>query len=69
MRNFLIGRFLPVWAKETVLKENEALRRENAALKHRICEQQWYIRGMHNALRYSRRPKVDKKQADWEDSK
>ena len=47
MKKWLVERFLPMWAKETVLAENRQLRRQNDLLEHRIREQECYIRGLH----------------------
>ncbi len=51
MKKWFLDRFLPLWAKETVLRDNkkltlalEELRRENDNLR---C----YIRGLHKGLR------------------
>ena len=46
MKNYLLQRFLPMWAKETVLRENRALRRENRLLNARVRELESYIRGL-----------------------
>jgi len=51
MKNWLWERFLPMWAKQTLWKERNALEQENHRLKGRIRELESYIRGMHRALR------------------
>lgn len=51
MKDWLILRFLPVWAKETVVAENRALRRENETLKQTIRQLECYIRGLHRGTR------------------
>ena len=43
----LIDRYLPMWAKETVLRENRALQEKNRALSARVRELESYIRGVH----------------------
>lgn len=55
MKKWLTDKFLPMWAKETVVRENRCLRealeksrRENAQLRS-------FIDGMTHALRTSRR--------------
>ena len=48
---WLQERFLPMWAKETVLWENRQLRKENGDLLRRLREKEAYIKGMHKALR------------------
>ena len=47
MKNYLIQRFLPMWAKETVLRENRELQRKNRELTARVRELESYIRGVH----------------------
>ena len=54
-KQWLITRFLPVWAKETLLKEYDKLLRENAALKAKIKEQEAYIDGLQVGIRNQRR--------------
>ena len=46
MKNWLVMRFLPMWAKETVWRENRQLRKENRQLSRKIRELEIYIRGM-----------------------
>lgn len=46
MRKWLINRFLPMWAKQTVLQENRQLWRENKQLHRQVRELRCYIRGM-----------------------
>ena len=49
MKGWLIDQFLPMWAKETVLRDNRALRRENRQLTARVRELESYIRGVKAA--------------------
>lgn len=51
MKNWLMERLLPMWAKETLLADNRALRRENAWLRQQNREKNAYIRGLHKGLR------------------
>ena len=51
MKKWLIQRFLPIWAKETVLRENRALQKENRQLNDRIRLLESYIRGLHRGSR------------------
>lgn len=46
MKDWLLHRFLPLWAKETVLGENRRLQAENHQLVCRVRELESYIRGM-----------------------
>ena len=49
MKRWLIDRFLPMWAKETVLRDNRALYRENRRLSARIRELESFVRGVRAA--------------------
>ena len=51
VKKWLTERFLPLWAKETVLRDNRLLRAENDALRQKISEMECYIRGLHRGLR------------------
>ena len=51
MKKWLTERFLPMWAKETVMRENRQLWLENEALRQKISEMECYIRGLHRGLR------------------
>ena len=54
MKKWLYDRFLPMWAKETVLLENKQLHRENQKLRQENEKLSAYIRGVslgHRALR------------------
>lgn len=51
MKNWLIKTYLPLWAKETVLRDNRQLRAENADLQRKLRELESYIRGIHMGLR------------------
>lgn len=55
MRKWLIDRFLPMWAKETVLAENKHLRKENRHLQEKLRQQEAYIEGMQVGLRAVKR--------------
>ena len=46
MKHWFLERFLPMWAKETVLKDNRQLRRDNRALQLQIDRLESYIRGL-----------------------
>lgn len=54
-KNWLINRFLPMWAKETVLRDLKSTREENEVLRHKIAELEAYIQGMHNGMKNQRR--------------
>ena len=55
MRKWLIDRFLPLWAKETVLAENRHLRQENRRLQDKLQQQEAYIQGVQAGLRAVKR--------------
>jgi len=57
MKKWLIEEFLPMWAKETVLSDNRALRRENRRLRRKNRTLQAYIRGMRAGVRLRREEK------------
>lgn len=55
IRQRLIDSFLPMWAKETVLQENRALRLENDELKRKLEIRDAYIGGVETGIRAFRR--------------
>jgi hypothetical protein len=54
-KNWLINRFLPMWAKESVLKELKSTIEENEVLRQKITELEAYIKGMHTGMKNQRR--------------
>lgn len=54
-KRWLIERFLPAWAKETILKENEELRQSVAELRQKLNERDSYIDGLESGIRAQRR--------------
>lgn len=54
MKKWLIDRFLPMWAKETVLRDNRLLKAENEFLHQQNRELERYIQGIRLGLRHSR---------------
>lgn len=46
MKRWFYERFLPMWAKETLLRENRELRRETARLRGQLRHREAYIRGL-----------------------
>ena len=54
MKKWLIDRFLPMWAKETVLRENRSLWEENDFLWQQNRELERYIQGIRLGLRRAR---------------
>ena len=59
MKAWLYERFLPMWAKETLLKDYRQLCRENARLRRQILQKEAYIKGIHRGLRISGQLTVD----------
>jgi len=54
MKKWLLERFLPMWAKETVLQENRQLRQRVGQLEA-LCDRQLsYIRGLQFAVRHGK---------------
>lgn len=55
IKHWLITRVLPVWAKESLLRENEHLTEENRELKARINQLLSYIDGLEAGMKSQRR--------------
>ena len=55
MKQWLYDRFLPMWAKETVLADNRDLQRKVAELEQKNRELEAYIDGMQTGVRSLRR--------------
>lgn len=54
MKKWFLEQFLPMWAKETVLRDNRRLVRENRLLSRENESLRCYIRGLHRGLRSGR---------------
>ena len=54
-KNWLINKFLPAWAKETLLVENRRLEAENRELRIKNTQLNAYIDGLENGIRAQRR--------------
>ena len=46
MKKWLTERFLPMWAKQTVLADNRQLREENQRLAEKLRLLEAYVRGL-----------------------
>lgn len=55
LKKWLIGEFLPVWAKRTLLEDNARLEAEVAELEKKLAEQYAYIDGLEAGIRAQRR--------------
>ena len=55
MKHWLQENFLPMWAKETVLRDNRQLKRDLRKLRQENKELLAYIRGLEMGLRAVRR--------------
>ena len=55
MKKWLIERFLPMWAKETVLAENRQLKRTVRKAEQEIENMKMYIQGMEDGIRAGKR--------------
>ena len=55
MKNILTEKYLPLWAKETVLRDNRLLKRENRSLQERIRLLESYIDGLQLGIRSARK--------------
>lgn len=58
MKHWLLDQFLPMWAKETVLRENRQLVRENRQLQQKIDELEAYVAGVQTGLRAVKRIRI-----------
>lgn len=58
MKHWLLDRFLPMWAKETVLRDNRLLERENRQLQQKIDELEAYVAGVQTGLRAVKRIRI-----------
>ena len=55
MKKWMIDRFLPMWAKETVLSDNRRLKRQIRLLEQENKEMKAYIQGLENGIRAGKR--------------
>ena len=55
IKNWFIYRFLPMWAKETVLADNRKLQAENERLLLLLAEKDAYIEGLQAGMRSVRK--------------
>lgn len=55
MKSWFLETFLPMWAKETVLQDNRALRRQVRQLEQQLQLLESYTRGLENGIRATRK--------------
>lgn len=55
LKNWLINRFLPMWAKESVFRENRDLRLEVDELRAELEKKNAYITGLQAGIKSQRR--------------
>lgn len=55
IKRWFLDRFLPMWAKETVLADNKSLQKENEQLKRHLEEKDAYISGLMAGIKSQRR--------------
>ena len=58
MKKWLQNNFLPMWAKETVLRDKRQLELENVRLQQKVRELEAYIQGVQAGLRVKNRISV-----------
>lgn len=55
IKNWFLNRFLPMWAKETVLEDNRRLQLEVDRLNRKLETQEAYIDGLVAGMKSQRR--------------
>ena len=55
IKEWFLGHFLPMWAKETVLADNKHLQRQVAELEQKLQLKEAYIAGLETGIRAQRR--------------
>ena len=55
IRSWFLDRFLPMWAKETVLTENRNLKEQVAQLREKLDQKDAYIAGLMAGMKSQRR--------------
>lgn len=55
IKDWFLNRFLPMWAKETVLADNRRLQQELEELRNELAQKTAYINGMTAGVKSLRR--------------
>lgn len=58
MKRWILEKFLPMWAKETLLADNRELSRQIKALRQENKELSAYLRGLEAGIRSGRRVNI-----------
>ena len=58
MKKWLIEEFLPMWAKESVLRDNRTLKRQVRLLEQECKELKAYIRGLEAGIKSQKRVQI-----------
>lgn len=55
MKKWFLERFLPMWAKQTVMADCRRLARQNRLLEQKLQTLEAYVRGLEKGIRLERR--------------
>ena len=58
MKKWFLGRFLPQWARDTVMRDNRMLARRNRELEEQVRLLERYIDGLHTGIRAAKRVSI-----------
>ena len=58
MKKWLEERFLPMWAKESVLRDNRQLKCQVQRLEQELQEVRAYVRGLESGIRAGKRVQI-----------
>jgi hypothetical protein len=58
LKKWLQNRFLPMWAKQTLLWEKQQLERENLALRQELDRLEAYVEGVKTGIRAGKRVNI-----------
>lgn len=58
MKKWFVERFLPMWAKESVLRDNRQLKRQLRLLQQELEEMKAYVRGLESGIRAGKRVQI-----------
>lgn len=54
-KKWLVNKYLPAWARDELLEENQRLKAKTELLSHQVREYESYIDGMQYAIRHGNR--------------